>query len=156
MQSLSEGAAANIGSPSGPNVVSDTLPVLVEGRKRAYVERGVLIVIIVAVVVAIFTPVGVLIEEFLDIESGSGGVGHAIPFNYEESCVMENVVSESYGPAHSAVAILCIDFDLAERPKMLAKNCQRVKRVREMATPYFAYIIVSASSWVFSVAILKF
>ena len=49
--------------------------------------------IMVAVIVAIFAPVGVLIEEFLNIENGSGGLGHAVPFNYEASCVTENVVS---------------------------------------------------------------
>ena len=92
---LSAGASANNSLPQS-NVISDTSPVLVKGRKKAYVERVVLIVIVVAVVVAIFAPVGVLIEEYLNIESGSrGSLGHAIPFNYEESCVMENIVSRT-------------------------------------------------------------
>jgi len=51
------------------------------GRKK-FVERGMLIVIIFVVIIAIFTPIGILIEEFLNIESGSGNRS----FNYKESC----------------------------------------------------------------------
>ena len=51
------------------------------GGGRKLVERGVLVFLIIAVVIAIFAPVGVLIEEFLNIEGGGGG-----SFNYKESC----------------------------------------------------------------------
>lgn len=90
-EGLSAGASTANTMPQS-NTISDTSPVLVEGRRKACVERGVLIVIIVAVIVAIFAPVGVLVEEFLNIESGSGVLGNAVPFNYEESCVIENIV----------------------------------------------------------------
>ena len=51
------------------------------GRRRKLVERGILVVLIIAVIVAIFAPVGVLIKELLNIEGGSGG-----SFTYKESC----------------------------------------------------------------------
>ena len=61
---------------------------MLEGRKNSrkkFVERGILIVIILVVIIAIFAPIGVLIEEFLNIEKGAGG-----PFNYEESCITDS------------------------------------------------------------------
>ena len=53
-----------------------------KGAKKKFVERGVLVVLIIVVVITIFVPVGVLIEKFLDIEGRAGSES----FNYKESC----------------------------------------------------------------------
>ena len=58
---------------------------ILEGKLKKFVEQGILFVLIIAVIVAIFAPVGVLIEEFLNIESGGSG-----SFNYKESCSNKN------------------------------------------------------------------
>jgi len=52
-------------------------------ERKKFVERGILIVIIFVVIIAIFTPIGILIDEFLNIESGSGS-----SFSYKESCAI--------------------------------------------------------------------
>ena len=50
-------------------------------NRRKFVERAILVAIILIVIAGIFAPVGVLIEEFLSIESRGGE-----SFDYEESC----------------------------------------------------------------------
>ena len=65
-------------------VTSCRSPIL-EGKLKKFVEQGILFVLIIAVIVAIFAPVGVLIEEFFNIESGGSG-----SFNYKESCSNKN------------------------------------------------------------------
>ena len=63
------------------------------GAKKKCVERGILFVVIVAVIIAIFAPVGVLIDEFLNIQGGDGA-----SFDYKESCSnnTEEMVVSSY------------------------------------------------------------
>ena len=58
---------------------------------KKFVELGILFFLLIVVIVAIFTPVGVVIEEFLNIEGGGAG------FNYEDSCSIDNVSIKVYG-----------------------------------------------------------
>ena len=60
----------------------DNFRSILRGKRRKFIERAVLVAIILIVIAAIFAPVGVLIEEFLNIESRGDGSA----FDYEESC----------------------------------------------------------------------
>ena len=61
--------------------IMDNFRSILRGERKKFVERAILVAIILMVIAAIFAPVGVLIEEFLNIESRGDG-----SFDYEESC----------------------------------------------------------------------
>ena len=63
------------------STIMDNFKSILEENRRKFVERAILVAIILIVIAGIFAPVGVLIEEFLSIESGGGE-----SFDYEESC----------------------------------------------------------------------
>ena len=67
------GKGSPLGRISSDSAIMDDFKSVLGENKRKFVERAILVAIILIVVAGIFAPVGVLIEEFLSIESGGGG-----------------------------------------------------------------------------------